>query len=670
MIDSIPEELKDDAKRLLQFLVYSEQTVTLGQAIDFIATQIDTEPRGFNVKRRVFDKASVLKHCPGLVTTSGGDYDYYDDIQLAHFSVKEYLRGHDGFDISQANFVIMRTCIYYLRSVSKASTATYGSKLANYALSYWLHHADLAEGGEADSATTTIVEALHTRANCRHWTTRFVIAYRPTPRYPMLKDYGCLGRDGPELEQAVQSLRRMGANANELFWACAFGLRRTAQRLLNEGANAKFQHWFYGNPLTAACWGRSIETVQLLLKNGADVNAQGGFYGSALIAACTGNSLEIVRLLIDSGADINARGGYYSHALIAASYYEHIEIVQLLLNHQADVNARGEWLVDALTTASWLLNLPIMRILLANGADVNVSGGPTGDVFSATSWNPSAKLRRLILASGNSIKNLEGGHNDNALSAAAGPRPWLAPDNWNWLASESVELLLDRGANPEIRGVTGRTPLSWAASFRSEDIMRILLKTGRVDPDTRDNNGRTPLSWATKFGTQDIMRIILETDRVDPDARDDNGRTPQSWASSSIFPWPDDDPLKLLLEIGRDDANSKGITGRSTLSYANNCVERTECAEAPLPNSVVDINSRDDKGRTPLFWAVDCRSVYHVDALLESGLADIATMDDYGTNLLQLATFKGDEKMMKRLVKWGAPEGPDFYGLRALFGDA
>ncbi|KAK8099831.1 hypothetical protein PG999_010205 [Apiospora kogelbergensis] len=437
MIDSIPKELKDDAKRLLQFLVYSERTVTLGEAIDFIATQIDTEPRGFDVKRRVFDKASVLKHCPGLVTTSGGGYEI---IQLAHFSVKEYLCGHDGFDTSQANFVIMRTCIYYLRSASKASIFAYGLELRYYALVYWLHHAALAEGGETDSATTTIVEALHTRANCRNLTRRFASVDGYTSTYTGPMDYACLGRRKPELEQTVQSLRRMGANANELFWACAFGLCRTAQRLLNEGAKAKFQHWFYGNPLTAACWGGSIETVQLLFQSGADVNAQGGFYGSALIAACARGSLPIVQFLLDSSANVNARGGFYSHALIAASFQGHMEVVQLLLRYGADVNARGEWLADALTAASRHYNLPIMQILLVNGADVNASGGPTGDVFSATIWSLSAELRRLLLSSGNSIRHFEGGHNDNALSAAASN---------GWRSSlQGVKLLLDRGPIP------------------------------------------------------------------------------------------------------------------------------------------------------------------------------------------------------------------------------
>ncbi|KAK8112318.1 uncharacterized protein PG998_008775 [Apiospora kogelbergensis] len=565
MIDSIPEELKDGAKRLLQFLVYSERPVNLNEAIDFLATQTDTEPRGFDVKRRVFNKASVLKHCPGLVTTFSRceiarkfhyiqpacyelarKLDYIQParyelprkvhyIQLAHFSVKQYLCcRQDGFKTSQANFVIMRTIDYYLKSVQQPKLCILGFELERYALRHWSRHAALAEGGETDSATTTIVEALHTRANCRHWTRRFAIVHIIYPDFDTHEDYACLGGRKPELEQTVQSLRRMGANANELFWACALGLRRTAQRLLNEGAKAKFQHWFYGNPLTAACWGRSIETVQLLLNSGADVNAQGGFYGSALIAACVGESLPIVQLLLDSGANVNARGGYYSHALIAASFRGHMEVVQLLLDHQADVNARGEMFVDALTAASGRDHLPTMRILLAKGAKVNVSGGPTGDVF------------RLQL--GAHLRSYDD----------------LSCQAWVPVKFTERETSTGLGANPEIRGVTGRTPLSWAAERGRQDGMRILLETGRVDPDARDNNGRTPLSWAAENNHTGAMRMLLETGRVDPDARDNNGRTPLSWASTRKVLWSGNNTLELLLQIGRDDANFKGMSGRST----------------------------------------------------------------------------------------------------------
>ncbi|KAK2603443.1 hypothetical protein QQS21_004394 [Conoideocrella luteorostrata] len=59
MVESIPKEDKDDATRLLQFLVYSKRPVKLTEAKEIIATQVENEPRGFDVKRRLFREMDV-----------------------------------------------------------------------------------------------------------------------------------------------------------------------------------------------------------------------------------------------------------------------------------------------------------------------------------------------------------------------------------------------------------------------------------------------------------------------------------------------------------------------------------------------------------------------------------------------------------------------------------
>ncbi|KID95703.1 Pfs, NACHT and Ankyrin domain protein, partial [Metarhizium majus ARSEF 297] len=86
MIQCIPTELKIDAMRLLQFLVHSKRPLKLAEANEVIATQIEHEPRGFDVKRRLFCGNDVLDYCPSLVTvvpTAG------KELHLAHFSVKD-----------------------------------------------------------------------------------------------------------------------------------------------------------------------------------------------------------------------------------------------------------------------------------------------------------------------------------------------------------------------------------------------------------------------------------------------------------------------------------------------------------------------------------------------------------------------------------------------------
>jgi hypothetical protein len=97
MIQCIPAELKKDAIRLLQFLVHSKRPLKLAEAVEVIATQIEHEPRGFDVKRRLFRDTDVLDYCPSLVTViEASDFGTTtNELYLAHFSVKEYLLGED-----------------------------------------------------------------------------------------------------------------------------------------------------------------------------------------------------------------------------------------------------------------------------------------------------------------------------------------------------------------------------------------------------------------------------------------------------------------------------------------------------------------------------------------------------------------------------------------------
>jgi hypothetical protein len=106
----------------------------------------------------------------------------------------------------------------------------------------------------------------------------------------------------------------------------------------------------------------------------------------------------------------------------------------------------------------------------------------------------------------------------------------------------------------------GRTPLSWAAERGHEDIVKLLLGTGKVDIDSQDKNGRTPLSWAAQAGSGAIVKLLLDTGKVDVDAKDQSGRTPLSWAAKNGWC----STAKLLVESGAD-VKGTGGTGWTTL---------------------------------------------------------------------------------------------------------
>jgi ankyrin repeat protein len=74
---------------------------------------------------------------------------------------------------------------------------------------------------------------------------------------------------------------------------------------------------------------------------------------------------------------------------------------------------------------------------------------------------------------------------------------------------ETVNLLLEKGADVESRDKNGSTPLWIAAADGHVDVMNLLLKKGAAI-DAKDNNGCTPLWIATQNGILGMVKLLLD----------------------------------------------------------------------------------------------------------------------------------------------------------------
>lgn len=73
---------------------------------------------------------------------------------------------------------------------------------------------------------------------------------------------------------------------------------------------------------------------------------------------------------------------------------------------------------------------------------------------------------------------------------------------------QMIELLLDKGADPNVFGPNGETPLGLAAKY-SLQAVRMLIEKG-ADVNAKHEKGLTALEWARNFEQPEIVRFLKE----------------------------------------------------------------------------------------------------------------------------------------------------------------
>ncbi|WQF89312.1 Putative NACHT nucleoside triphosphatase, P-loop containing nucleoside triphosphate hydrolase [Colletotrichum destructivum] len=158
VLSRIPPEFEQNAKRLLQFLAYSERPLRIEEAVDVITVAIENKPR-FDTKNRMPQPDELSIYCSSLVAvvTRGGSNGGNEgrELQLAHFSVKEYLTSDrlernisEAFSESLARADITEVCLAYLLELDHSISlleVRESYPFAQYAARYWMNHATQAD---------------------------------------------------------------------------------------------------------------------------------------------------------------------------------------------------------------------------------------------------------------------------------------------------------------------------------------------------------------------------------------------------------------------------------------------------------------------------------------------------------------------------------------------
>ncbi|KZL84030.1 nacht and ankyrin domain protein [Colletotrichum incanum] len=522
ILENIPQERQKKAIRLLQFLVHAQSPLSIQAAVDVIAVRLDGS---FDPDDRLLNQQILREH-----PNATGDYRV---LQLAHFSVKEYLLrpGAKLFHKVEASISIIQTFLSYLTCVEKAycheEEPPHRFPLAAWAVCEWMNHAQPAEASK--ETVTTIVDFLQNPKTFQLWNS-LAIKYQISP--------------SPYL-------------ASPLEWACLMGLVSTAGKILSDASDFDAPVLLNASPLIAS-WQGHKEIIQILLDKGANANTQSGEFRTALYAASFSGHKEIVQKLLDKGANFNAQSGEFGTALCAASYIGHREIVQILLNQGAEVDTQSGELSTALKAASERGHKEIVQTLLEKGASIQLHSSDGLSILDVASRRGHTEVVELLLEK----------RADVAAMDELGETLLYKASQWGH--KQVVKLLLEKGANVGTTTATGMTPLHAASLGGHVEAVKLFLETGnanakhRMNASPEDDIGRTPLFLASFSGYMTVVNTLLTQHPTTSDWKDHYGPTPLSAAARKDYT----EFVQSFLTKEFVDINSRDCFGRTPLWWA------------------------------------------------------------------------------------------------------
>ena len=347
--------------------------------------------------------------------------------------------------------------------------------------------------------------------------------------------------------EIVKMLIRHGANielsGNEgltpLFQAIRDGREEVVSTLLSHGANREARLANGMRPLAEACWrghfdiarmlieaGSDIETLdndgmtpllfaaregrasstRWLLKRGANKESRDKDGRTAVYYAAWKDNPQTLKALLENGASVNMRKTSGYTPISVAAQAGHDECVKLLLDYNADPNiygARGSG-YTALAEASHHGRLKTVELLLERGARYDIGSKSGFGALSIAAHKGQDAVIRALVAKGADVEQTGYGSKNVELSATPLMRAVL------FSYPETVETLIDLGANVDARNMLGRTALMLAAEKCYVECAAILIQRGaNVNLQSTDNM-QTALIIAAYKGSEEICLLLLK----------------------------------------------------------------------------------------------------------------------------------------------------------------
>ncbi|XP_039691945.1 fibronectin type 3 and ankyrin repeat domains protein 1 isoform X1 [Pteropus medius] len=209
--------------------------------------------------------------------------------------------------------------------------------------------------------------------------------------------------------------------------------------------------------------------VRILQGGNVKVDVPNKFGFTALMVAAQKGYSRLVKILISNGTDVNLKNGSGKDSLMLACYAGHLDVVKYLRRHGASWETRDLGGCTALHWAADGGHCDVIEWMIKDGCEVDA-------VDTGSSWTP---LMRVSAVSGN---------------------------------QKAASLLIEAGANVNVKDKDGKTPLMVAVLNNHEELVQLLLEKG-ADASVKNEFGKGVLEMARVFDRQNVVSLLEEKKR-------------------------------------------------------------------------------------------------------------------------------------------------------------